>query len=580
MKTKFIIDKLFAYSEINSKYFYTEFNDSVNIIYGKNTSGKSTIFQSILYTLGINDSNDYLKEILEDDIFFRIDCQIVKRGIAEKVIFIREDEIMFIKRAKLPVLRFNGISADNSGEHIKLKEYMHELFGFSLKLENKNEYKAAPIETMFLPYYISQSLGWVYLRKSFSSLDFYRNFKEDFLDYYLGIESFVDREEKQKLEKQLKNKEDEIRFYIKLEGNNDEFQITKLVDEEFIEESKEYIESHKDNQTILNKYEEEYISKCNELSYYQERQSLLRKISKHHKNQNPIGGVCPSCFQALIFNITKSYKYLQEENDTEEEMGKCKVRIKKLQSGINSLRRDIDNRRLNISKEYEILKKCFNNNISYDSWMKNKVNTQLIRDIKCKVGELTIEKVGIEGSLKLFKTEEEVEKSRLAKSREFSSIFFGFLDNLGVKSLKEERYKSLYKISAFPYQGVELHKTVLAYNFAFNKLIEKTENIQRFPFMLDAIFKEDIEQSNKDAIVEFIGKYKPNDTQLILSIAETKEKEESIHEYNKKYFNGTAKLICIGNGIKERAFLDLYDGSKDSYLEETLNVINGEDKSF
>jgi hypothetical protein len=92
--------------------------------------------------------------------------------------------------------------------------------------------------------------------------------------------------------------------------------------------------------------------------------------------------------------------------------------------------------------------------------------------------------------------------------------------------------------------------------------------------MLDAIFKEDIEQSNKNAIIEFIGKNKPNDTQLILSIAETKENEKSIHEYNKKYFNGRAKLICIGEGVRERAFLTQYDGSMENYLDETLNIIN------
>ena len=52
------------------------------------------------------------------------------------------------------------------------------------------------METMFLPYYVSQDVGWVYLRKSFSNLNFYKNFKEDFLDYYLGIENVIDREEK------------------------------------------------------------------------------------------------------------------------------------------------------------------------------------------------------------------------------------------------------------------------------------------------------------------------------------------------------------------------------------------------
>ncbi|AKL96131.1 hypothetical protein CACET_c26860 [Clostridium aceticum] len=574
MGTKLIINKLVAYAESNNKYFHSEFDNGVNVIYGKNTSGKSTVFQLILYTFGINDNNDYLKEIIDEEVIIRVDCQLLKNNNTEQVIFIREDETLYIKRGKFPTIKFNGIKANNSAEHIKLKEYMHELFDFSLRLENKDGYNVAPIEAMFLPYYIPQSVGWVYLRKAFSGFEFYKNFKNDYLDYYLGIESFVDREKKQKLELQLKSKEDEMKFFINLEQNNEEFLVTKLVDEQFTELSKEYIGSHSENQQILIEKEEKFISKCNELSYYLERKSLLRMISKNHKKQNPISGKCPSCNQELPFSIGESYKYLQEQNDTKKEVEHCKHKIKSLQSEINSLRKEIDKRKNRKMKEYEILKKYKKYNVSFDNWLRDKVNIQLIDNIKHKLGELTSEKEKISNDLKAFKTEEDVESSRLVKSKEFAKIFQSYLDELGVKPLKEDRYKSLYQISAFPSQGVELHKTVLAYNFAFNKVIEKTDPIHRFPFMLDAIFKEDIDPANKNKIIEFIGTNKPDDTQVILSIAETKEYENNIYRFNNDYFNGEAKLICIGELIKERAFLSNYDGSIDDYLEETFEIIN------
>ncbi|MES1042578.1 hypothetical protein [Peribacillus simplex] len=573
MGVNLIINNLIAYSEKENKYFYTEFDKNVNIIYGKNTSGKSTVFQLLLYTFGINDNNDYLKEIIDEEVIVRVDCQIVKDNKTAHVIFVREDDTLCIKREGSPPIKFNGINANNSYEHIKLKKYMHNLFNFSLMLENKDGYNLAPIEAMFLPYYISQSVGWVYLRKAFSSFEFYRNFKNDYLDYYLGIESIIDREKKQKLEQQLKNKEDEIKFYINLEKNNEEFQVTKLVDEKFTELAKGYLTSHSDNQKLLIEKEEKLISKCNELSYYQERQSLLRRISRDHKKQDPIDGVCPTCDQELSFSIASSYKYLQEKNDTKKEIDNCKIKIKSISSEINSLKKDIDRRKKQKLEEYEILKKYKRYNLSFDNWLENKTNIHLIYNLHQKLGELTTEKEGIVDDLKGYKTEEDVENLRKSKSREFEKIFLSYLDELGVKPLQEDRYKSLYKISAFPSQGVELHKTVLAYNFAFNKVIEKTNEIHRFPFMLDAIFKEDIEQSNKDAIVEFISKNKPRDTQIILSIAEIKEFENKINEYNTNYFNQNAKLICIGEGIRERAFLSKYDGSIDDYLEETFNII-------
>ncbi|PFB87195.1 hypothetical protein CN273_06955 [Bacillus thuringiensis] len=575
MEVKLIINRLVAYSEKKNKYFHSEFDNGVNIIYGKNTSGKSTVFQLLLYTFGINDNNDYLKEVLDEEVIVRVDCQIVKNNNIEHVVFIREDETLCIKRENYPPIKFNGINANNSFEHAKLKEYMHKLFNFSLMLENKEGYKLAPIEAMFLPYYIAQSVGWVYLRKAFSSFEFYRNFKNDYLDYYLGIESFVDREKKQKLEQQLKNKEDEIKFFINLEKDNEEFQVTKLVDENFTKLSQDYINSHSANQKLLIEKEEKFISKCNELSYYQERRSLLRKISRDHGMQSPIdGGVCPTCDQEISFSIAASYKFLQEQNDTMNELEVCKDKIKSLSSEINSLGKDIDKRKKRKVKEYEVLKKYQQYNISFDNWMKNKANIQLIYNLQHKLGELISEKEGILNDLKGYKTEEEVEKLREIKNREFKIIFLNYLDELGVKPLKEERYRSLYKISAFPSQGVELHKTVLAYNFAFNKIIAKTKQIHRFPFLLDAIFKEDIEQSNKVTIVEFIGKNKPRDTQVILSIAEIKEFKNNINKYNADYFNGNAKLICIGEGTRERAFLSKYDGSIDDCLEETFNIIN------
>lgn len=573
MGVNLVINKLIAYTEKKNKYFYTEFDKNVNIIHGKNTSGKSTVFQLLLYTFGINDNNDYLKEIIDEEVIVRVDCQIVKDNKTEQVIFVREDETLCIKRGGSPAIKFNGINANHSYEHIKLKKYMHKLFNFSLMLENKDGYNLSPIEAMFLPYYISQSVGWVYLRKAFSSFEFYRNFKNDYMDYYLGIESIIDREKKQKLEQQLKNKEDEIKFYINLEKNNEEFQVTKLVDEKFTELAKGYLASHSDNQKLLIEKEETLISKCNELSYYQERQSLLRRISRDHKKQNPIDGVCPTCDQELSFSIAGSYKYLQEKNDTNKEIENCKTKIKSISSEINSLKKDIDRRKKQKLEEYEILKKYKRYNFSFDNWLENKANIHLIYNLHQKRGELTTEKEGIIDDLKGYKTEEEVENLRKNKSREFKKIFLSYLDELGVKPLQEDRYKSLYKISAFPSQGVELHKTVLAYNFAFNKVIEKTNEIHRFPFMLDAIFKEDIEQSNKDAIVEFISKNKPTDTQIIISIAEIKEFENKIDEYNKNYFNQNAKLICIGEGIRERAFLSKYDGTIDDYLEETFNII-------
>lgn len=568
-------NKFFAYSESSAKHFYTEFDSGINIVHGRNTSGKSTLFLSILYTFGINDGNHYLKEILDEKLIFRIDCTLIKNNLSEPIILIRDEDTLYIKASKIPLKRFNGISSNNSAEHVKLKLFLNELFEFNLHLESKNEYKPAPIETMFLPYYISQTVGWVYLRKSFSSLDFYKNFKEDYLDYYLGLEPSIDRVKKHELESKLKTLQYEISLIEKFEIKNEDIQLTKLIDEQFIETSNSYIEKYSKNHSTLIERENDYVLKCNELGYWQERKSTLNKVSNSQKSQAPEAGSCPTCSQSLPFGISETYKYLQEENDTNHELLVIKGKIKDIQSKINSLQKSITEDREIISKEYSVLNKYVNSNVSYEKWLKNKANTELISNLNQKIGQLTIEKAGIENNLASYKTDVEIEKARNDQTNTFTSTFLNFLSQLGVKKLEEDRYTKLYQISAFPSQGVELHKTIMAYHFAFNQVIKETDNIHRFPFMLDAIFKEDLDDENKTVILKFINNNRPKDTQIIFSIAQAKSQLSNASKYNIEYFSSNAKLIQIGDGTSERSFLQAYNDQQSELLSETLEIMNG-----
>ena len=568
------IDQLLIFSEEKNKYFHTEF-ENINIVHGRNTSGKSTLFLSILYTFGINDSNQYLKEILEENVIFRIDLSLNKDGESSNIIIIREDDILYIQQDNVPLKRFNGISANNSAEHKKLKEYLNDIFDFSLQLESKNEIKLAPIETMFLPFYISQSVGWVYLRKSFSSLDYYKNFKEDYLDYYLGLGSSHDRLKKHELQKQLKDKESEIAIISSFEKKDEEIVISKLVDEQFITKSNEYIEDFSERHSKLTERESDYVVKCNELAFLQERKSVLQKVSSNHKRQQPEHDSCPTCSQLLPFGISETYRFLQEENDTKTELATIKARIKKVQSDINSLQNAIVTEREDISKEFSTLNKYFNSHISYDTWLKNKTNIQLVENLNKKIGELTVQKNKIEEDLEKYSVDDDIDTLRATRGSEFKTLFASYLKELDVKIPVEDRYLLLYSISAFPSQGVELHKTVMAYHFAFNKLIKDTPGIHRLPFMLDAIFKEDLDDESKKKILTFIAKNRPRDTQTIFSIAQAKDQPSNAVFYNQTYFRGGAKLIQIGDGLRERSLLNDYHGELPELINQTFEIVNG-----
>lgn len=578
MKSILKYKSFFAYSQTNNKYFFTDFSDGINIVYGRNTSGKSTLIQSILYTFGINDVKTELSEIIDDESpIFRLDFEFTKNKNTMKIIFIRDNENIYIKKNDEPIKSFFGISADNSNEHNKLKEYLHELFGFELLLQQKSEIVKASIETIFLPYYISQSTGWVNLRKSFGGLEFYKYFKSDYLDYYLGIENTLDRLEKQKLEKEKETYDNEVKFYSEFETKHDEITLTKLTDEHFTDEAKIYVEEFKDKQAKLIKKEKEYVEKCNKLSFYNTKLLVLRKVKGNIAKQNPEKDKCPICSNQLNSSLEKVYSYQQDFNDTQKQIEEIRIKQKDTQSKINSLDNELKILRKEISDKYEIIKKYNEQNITFEKWLDSKSNIKLIQNISSKIStaKLGIEK--IKENLAKYKTDKDIEELRKTADSEFSKVFKQFLEQLEVKNKtmkKEYKYSTLYLSSIFPLQGVELHKAVLAHNFAFNKYIQNTENIHRLPFLIDAIFKEDIDSPNKKTILNFVNNNKPVDTQLIVSIAYKKDEDNKIiDEYNINHFENKAHLICIGNGVEENSFLQNYNNEYEQFINEIFEII-------
>ncbi|MCD1198785.1 hypothetical protein, partial [Vibrio cholerae] len=182
-----------------------------------------------------------------------------------------------------------------------------------------------------------------------------------------------------------------------------------------------------------------------------------------------------------------------------------------------------------------------------------------------------------------FKTDEELLVEQSKKEKEFYKLFKVYLDELDVNEFKKSSYKDLYKISSFPVQGVELHKTIMAYHFAFNKIILETPGIHRLPFLLDAILKEDIDSTSLDLIFKFINKNKPKDTQLFITMSESRVEEDrdenkladvlKMSEINREYFSNEAKIIYIGNCVKKRSFLTRMPDDLDDRLHNIDEII-------
>tara|TARA_R110002051_G_scaffold113010_1_gene185698 strand:- start:107 stop:1837 length:1731 start_codon:yes stop_codon:yes gene_type:complete len=573
MSVKLDIKEILVYSELNDKFFYTKFGEKLNVIYGKNTAGKSTLIQLILYSFGINDTKIKLSEILAEEIFVRLNCVITKNNEKLNYTFIRQDETLLIKDSNSKILRFNGIGSDQSAEHIKLKKYFNNLFNFNLLLESNSGISEAPMETMFLPYYVSQDVGWVYLRKSFSNLNFYKNFKEDFLDYYLGIENVIDREEKRKLENELRSLQQQMRFFSDVEKENQELEVSQIINDSLAGKANELITSLSSSKTDLITLEKDYVNESNKLTFFNQRLSVVSKVKRNHKKQVPGEDSCPTCTQILPANIEEIYSFFQEENDTISLQSELKEKIKKSQARINSLNKKIESTQKEINKEYQTFNKYSENKITLENWIENKANIQLYDNLIKQIGTLKLDIDLLKEKLKEYKTEEQIYSEREKKNYLFKSAYFKNNISLGIPSLEEERFYKLYDISSFPFQGVQLHLALLSYHFAFNEILTKTSGIHRLPFILDSIFKEDIEGGNKEKILNFINSNFPKDTQTILSIADDKNIDSHIEHYKNNIFKDNAHMICIGKGTEEKALLSENDNSKSELITDSYEIM-------
>lgn len=572
---------LLVFSECKQKYFYTKFSDGINIVKGKNTSGKSTLLQSIIYSLGINDGTERLQEILDERLVFRLDLERSVNDDISLITFIREGQSFFIYEQGKNALRFDGVNSDNSNEHIKLKKIISTIFEFSLVLESKEELKEAPLEAMLLPYYISQSVGWVYLRESFSGLNFYKNFKIDYLDYYLGITTDLDRIKLHKLLKQKLEVVREIEFLKEIKENDEMLQLSQLLDEEFKGEATKYLKEYSELRESLVKDETHHIHLCNKKSLAANRQIVLKRIKRNISHQRPEIDTCPVCIQTLPSSLEAVYSHQQDINDTDVEIDLIKAEVTDLQSKINSALKRIQKTSGIIEHRYSVIKNYQSENsiITFDTWLDHKTNLKLIENINQSIADKAVELTRILSEIDNIGADEDVENIRQAKEKLFLVYFKSCLTKLNVSLFDEPRYRQLYKISSFPCQGVELHKTVMAYHFALNMLIAKTQGIHRFPFILDAIMKEDIDEDSRTKIFSFLNEYTPNDTQMIFSVSESlihSKKDDTttnnIDLVNKQYFAGKAKVIQIGDGDSERTFLLKYNGQHDELIQSTLEM--------
>lgn len=564
---------ILVYSPERKGFFY-DLNHPLLIIHGANTSGKSTLIQTILYIFGINEMNKYMESIYSDMETLRLDIEIMDGDDVSHVILIRRGGSIKIKKNEDPIVEFNDISSNNSSEHARFKHYLRTLFSYDLKLFSVDSYKDASIETCFLPYYIPQSVGWVSIRKAFDGLEYYKNFREDFINYCMGISNADDLEEKDKIEKEINTLSNKIEAIESTKVDNDKKIITRLKSDLMPTECIDYIQNYNKEENDLIGLNLEHTKQCNELALLKAKEKVLREVKKNLKAQDPEnGGICPICNRPLDSSLVAIYEHMQYCIDTNEELKDISDRISKANSAIDSLQKKIDAKRLRIEREREVFEALkLQEDISVKEWIDSRVQSEVSKTLDIDLMNYRSQIQLLQEKRKEFKSNDDIKKEQSEIESKFLSKFLKGLIELDVDYCpfkSEDRFFKLYKISALPYQGTELLEALMAYHFAFNELVREQGMVVRLPFMLDAIFKEDIDIKHRRDILKFISNHLPSDTQLIFSMADQERGENQLNAEtcNVEFFNNKARLLFTSNE-KKNLMKPLGDGF-DKLIEET-----------
>ncbi|PQJ45570.1 AAA family ATPase [Vibrio campbellii] len=162
----------------DKKGFYFEFSPNVNIISGKNDTGKSSLIKSLYHTLGADIRLD--KKWKSDNFISKVIIHVKNRDYA----FIRHN-----KRISIFDITEGQRHLVTSNSRSDIAEIVRDIFDFNLELVVKKtaiQAQAHPA-SLYLPFYIDQDNGWGKVLDSFTNLAMYTDWQKNILHFHAGV---------------------------------------------------------------------------------------------------------------------------------------------------------------------------------------------------------------------------------------------------------------------------------------------------------------------------------------------------------------------------------------------------------
>jgi hypothetical protein len=498
-----------------------------NVLSGSNDVGKSTILKALYHAMGANTpqlNNSRWKRARP------IYC--IHFSIGDDVYYIVRDENTFgvfnNNFAKLG--HYQGIARAGG-----IGPFLNGLLGFNIQLPDKNdELKSLWPAFYFLPFYVDQDAGWQNTWTSFDGLQGIKSFRKSMLDYHLGIrpQLYYDGIRKRfELEKQRGVIESEIvaldvvrrnfrtrKASMKLDIDNASFQaeMDSLVES--------YNAVHATQQETL-----ERLKKVrNELAEVDlEIHVLERSVAELQADYEfaaepsfPDHVACPTCGSDFDNSIRQRFGILDDVDYCRsliDQKRKQRLSIsgedRKIQSEYDALANDM-------AAIDEVLTRR-RGDVTFAEVVKSEGYKDVVRSITQDVDEKEKDKSEIDVRLKEirkalreFGDGGEIRDYYRAKMKEY-------LNALNVQVLEERDYSTVYKVIRENALGSDLPRALVAQYFSYLAVMLKFNKFVVAPMVVDSPFQQEQDDTNRDAITEFIfSRLLPNQ-QLVLATVDT-----------------------------------------------------------
>ncbi|WP_043320692.1 AAA family ATPase [Microbulbifer sp. HZ11] len=514
--------KVSIISRRDKKGLVFNFSPKINIIYGDNDTGKSSIIKSLYYTLGGDCRLD--KEWKDDDIITKVCINVNGREYT----FVRHK-----KRISIFIYSDSYTLLVSSSHMSAIAEKIKEIFNFNLQLSYKKTGKQTQANPacLYLPFYIDQDEGWHTALSSFSGMAMYDDWQKNSLQFHSGIKP----KEYYELAGEIKT------IQLELEELSAMLEAVIAAKKKF-EESFGRVLFDIDvdyYQDLLNKF----LGKCQELNV--EESEFRLKLLDLLSNRDSIAKEIETC-RSLLENFEEdlstdmSVKYHVFENREQllELLPKMYDEKQVLDDQINSVKEQ-----LRQSKELSSELNAMMREVKGELSLKDVIRSQASKEVEITFEEQIKslhEKIGERSKAleDLFKKQNEFTDRKRTQTinDDFKSFLAIAQDKLGIRSPVIAPLIQYGKITKSK-TGSRSPRSIFAYHYGLLKTMEKHSTVAMLPIVIDSPKQQDLDTEGTEKLIALCTESLGENNQVIIGAVALESNMKGYHqlELTEKY---------------------------------------------